>query len=69
MLAWIQLQQRLGQVEGGDQVIRCHRQRLAKAFDAGGQGPGDHQQAPEAAEGKGVPRLQIDGRLQGLPCF
>ncbi|MFN9692312.1 MAG: hypothetical protein ACK52U_16010 [Synechococcaceae cyanobacterium] len=32
VLVWIQLQQRLGKVVGGDQVVRCHRQRLAEAF-------------------------------------
>ena len=31
VLLWIQLQQRLGQVVGGDQVVRCRRQRLAEA--------------------------------------
>ena len=33
------------------------------------QGPGDHQQAAETAQGKGVPWLQLYRCLQGLPCF
>jgi hypothetical protein len=42
VLVWIELQQRLGQVEGGDQIVWRHRQGLAEPGHPGGEGPGDH---------------------------
>jgi hypothetical protein len=54
VIVWIQLQQGLGQVEGGDQNVWRYRQRLAEALSPSGQGTSDHQQAAEAAQGKGV---------------
>ncbi len=49
VLVRIQLQQRLGQLVGGDQIFWRHRQGLAEPRHTGGQDPGDDQQAAQPA--------------------
>jgi hypothetical protein len=69
VLVWIELQQRLGQVESGDQIAGRHREGLAEPGHSGSEGPGDHQQAAQAAQGKAVLRLQLDRCLLRLAGF